>query len=77
MRMNADLGNWDRSLLNVQIGESGQPFSSHYKDEWNSYYTGKSYAMQFGKVEAKSTLQFQPRKSRASCYRSCMAAISC
>ena len=35
MRMDADLGDWDRSLLNVQIGQSGQIFSSHYKDEWD------------------------------------------
>ena len=31
MRMNADLGDWDASLLNVQIGQSGQPLSGHYK----------------------------------------------
>ena len=34
MRMNADLGDWDRSLLNMQIGQSGQILSSHYKDQW-------------------------------------------
>jgi len=28
MRMNADLGDWDRSLLNVQIGQSGQVLSA-------------------------------------------------
>lgn len=60
MRMDADLGNWDRSWLNVQIGESGQIFSSHYKDEWASYYNGTSFPMQFGTVVAKSTLRFEP-----------------
>jgi penicillin amidase len=60
MRMNADLGDWDRSLLNVQIGQSGQVLSSHYRDEWTDYYNGRSYAMQFRKVEAKSTLEFRP-----------------
>jgi penicillin amidase len=60
MRMNADLGDWDRSLLNVQIGQSGQPFSSHYQDEWLDYYNGHSYPMQFRSVEAKTTLQFRP-----------------
>ena len=64
MRMDADLGDWDRSLLNVQIGQSGQPFSSHYKDEWDSYYTGKSYPMQFLHVDAKSTLELRPGSSR-------------
>jgi penicillin amidase len=61
MRMNADLSDWDRSLLNVQVGQSGQPFSSHYKDEWDSYYNGKSYPMQFQKVVAKSTLELRPK----------------
>jgi penicillin amidase len=60
MRMNADLGDWDASLLNVQIGQSGQPLSSHYKDEWNDYYNGHSYPMQFRKVHAKSTLELRP-----------------
>lgn len=60
MRMDADLGDWDRSLLNIQIGQSGQPLSSHYKDEWPDYYNGRSYPMQFGKVEVKSTLVFKP-----------------
>ncbi len=60
MRMNADLGDWDRSLLNIPIGQSGQILSSHYKDQWDDYYNARSYPMQFGKVEAKSTLLFKP-----------------
>jgi penicillin amidase len=60
MRMNADLGDWDRSQLNLPIGESGQILSSHYKDQWNDYYNGRSYPMQFVKIEAKSTLEFRP-----------------
>ena len=60
MRMNADLGDWERSLLNVPIGESGQVLSSHYQDQWEAYYSGRSYAMQFGKVDAKSRLEFRP-----------------
>jgi penicillin amidase len=60
MRMNADLGDWDRSLLNVQIGQSGQILSTHYRDEWPDYYNGRSYPMQFRNVQAKSTLEFRP-----------------
>ena len=60
MRMSADLADWDRGLLNLPIGESGQILSSHYKDQWNDYYNARSYPMQFGKVEAKSTLEFRP-----------------
>jgi penicillin amidase len=62
MRMNADLGDWDRSLLNIPIGQSGQILSSHYKDQWKDYYSARSYPMQFGKVEAQSTLVFQPAR---------------
>ena len=61
MRMNADLGDWDRSLLNIPIGQSGQILSSHYQDQWPEYFNGRSFPMQFGKVEAKSTLDFRPR----------------
>jgi penicillin G amidase len=61
MRMDADLGDWNRSLLNVQIGQSGQILSGHYRDQWKNYYDGRSYPMQFGNVEAKSTLEFRPQ----------------
>jgi len=60
MRMNADLGNWDRSLMNLPIGESGHVLSGHYKDQWAAYYNGTSFPMQFRKVEVKSVLEFVP-----------------
>ena len=61
MRMNADLGDWDRSLLNVVTGESGQVLSSHYKDEWDAWYRGYSFPMEFAAIKAASTLEFRPR----------------
>ena len=60
MRLDADLGDWDRSLLNEQVGQSGQPLSGHYRDQWPDYYSGRSYPMQFRTVRAKSTLEFRP-----------------
>ena len=60
MRMNADLGDWDRSLLNIPIGQSGQILSGHYRDQWASYYAGSSFPMQFTKVQTKSQLEFRP-----------------
>jgi penicillin G amidase len=60
MRMNADLGDWNRSLLNVMTGQSGQILSSHYRDQWENYYDLRSYPMQFGKGETRSVLTFQP-----------------
>jgi penicillin amidase len=60
MRMTADLADWDRSQLNLPIGQSGQILSGHYKDQWDDYLAGRSYPMQFQKVDAKSTLEFRP-----------------
>lgn len=65
MRMNADLGDWDRSLLNITTGQSGQILSRHYKDQWDAYYNARSFPMQFGKVEAKSKLEFAPAGASA------------
>ncbi len=61
MRMNADLADWDQSLLNLPIGESGHLLSRHYKDQWEAYYNGTSFPMPFQKVDAKSVLQLVPR----------------
>jgi len=61
MRFIADLSDWDHSLNNITIGESGQFLSRHYKDQWDAYYVGRSLPMQFGKVEAKQTLVVEPK----------------
>jgi penicillin G amidase len=60
MRMNADLADWDRSLLNILTGQSGQILSPHYRDQWTPWYYATSFPMQFRKVEAKTTLEFRP-----------------
>jgi penicillin amidase len=62
MRMNADLGDWDASLLNIVTGQSGQILSRHYRDQWEDYLAGRSYPMQFGNVKAASTLEFRPAR---------------
>ncbi len=61
MRFIADLSGWDGSLNNLTIGESGQILSSHYKDQWDAYYVGKSFPMQFEKVDGKATLTVDPK----------------
>ncbi len=62
MRMTADLADWERSVFNIPIGQSGQILSRHYSDQWLDYYNARSYPMEFGKVEADSTLQFRPAR---------------
>lgn len=59
-RMDVSLGDWDASLLNLPIGESGHIASWHYRDEWDAYYAGLSFPMQFGKVNVKSAVTFVP-----------------
>jgi penicillin amidase len=61
MRMVVDLANLDNSLANVTIGQSGHWFSKHYNDQWDAYYSGRSFPMQFEKVEAADTLAVTPR----------------
>jgi penicillin G amidase len=61
MRFIADLGHWDGSWNNIDIGQSGQILSRHYKDQWDAYYVGRSFPMQFEKVEAKDTLVVAPQ----------------
>jgi penicillin amidase len=56
MRFVADLSNWDQSLNNITIGQSGQFLSSHYKDQWDAYYAGKSLPMRWTNIDG-STLR--------------------
>jgi len=61
MRMSVDLANLDASVENITIGESGQPLSRHYKDEWSAYYGATSFPMQFDHIEARSVLSVRPQ----------------
>jgi penicillin amidase len=60
MRLDADLSDWDHSLLEGTTGQSGEVLSSHYKDQWEHYYYARSFPMQFNKVEAKAVLTLEP-----------------
>jgi penicillin amidase len=61
-RMDTSVADWDASLLNLPFGESGHVASSHYRDEWEAYYNGKSFPMQFNKLDVKSTTTFLPKR---------------
>ncbi len=41
MRFVANPGNWDESILLIPAGQSGQPGSSHYSDQFSFWYEGK------------------------------------
>ena len=61
LRMIVDLANLDRSLINITTGESGHELSRHYLDQWDSYYAGQSFPMEFDQVQASSVLTVNPQ----------------
>jgi len=46
-RMTADLSNWDLSTLNIVVGESGNPYSYYYRDQWPYWYGGATFTLPF------------------------------
>ena len=54
MRFVANPSNWDESILLIPAGQSGQPGSSHYSDQFSYWYEGKPiYAPFTDAAEAK------------------------
>ena len=47
MRMVVDLSTLDHSVQNITLGESGQVFSPYYQDQFDAWYTGRSFPMSF------------------------------
>lgn len=59
-RMVVDLADLDGSFASLTTGESGHFFSPHYKDQFDAYYNGASFPMQFTKVTPEDTLTVKP-----------------
>lgn len=60
LRMVVDFSDFDRSLANITTGESGHELSRHYMDQWDAYYGGTSFPMQFDRIDAKQVLTVTP-----------------
>ncbi len=64
MRFVANLANWDESILLLPAGQSGQPGSRHYSDQFSYWYEGQPiYAPFSDAAEAKDrkhTLTLKP-----------------
>jgi penicillin amidase len=64
MRFVANPGNWDESILLITAGQSGQPGSSHYSDQFSYWYEGTPIFAPFSDAAeagaTKHTLTFKP-----------------
>ncbi len=64
MRFVANPANWDESILLTTSGESGQPGSSHYLDQFSYWYEGKPIFAPFSDaaeaLAKKHTLTLKP-----------------
>jgi len=47
MRMVVDFSNFENSVQNITLGESGQVFSPYYRDQFETWYQGQSLPMLF------------------------------
>ena len=64
MRFVANVGNWDDSIMLVPGGQSGQPGSAHYSDQFRYWYEGRPIFQPFTDVAEsitrKHTLTLKP-----------------
>jgi penicillin amidase len=42
-----DWSNIDGSTENIVLGESGNPFSPYFRDQWNAWYGGTTFPLPF------------------------------
>ena len=65
-RMTVDFSNLDASTFNIVMGESGQPFSPHYMDQWDAWYNNKTFTLAFSDAAVEGTktheLRLEPGK---------------
>jgi penicillin amidase len=46
-RFTMDWSNVDGSTENIVLGESGNPYSTYFRDQWNDYYSGNTFSLPF------------------------------
>ncbi len=63
-RFTMDWSNVDGSTENIVLGESGNPLSAYFRDQWDDYYNGRTFALPFtpGAVagQTRHTLRLLP-----------------
>ncbi len=63
-RFTMDWADVDSSTENIVLGESGDPVSPHYRDQWDAWYNGRTFPMPFSSTAvaaaARHTLTLLP-----------------
>ncbi|HLY18881.1 MAG TPA: penicillin acylase family protein, partial [Bryobacteraceae bacterium] len=63
-RFTMDWSNIDGSTENISLGESGNPYSPYFRDQWNDYYGGTTFAVPFSPAvvaaQTRHTLRLRP-----------------
>ena len=63
-RFTMDWSNIDGSTEDIVLGESGNPLSPYFRDQWNDYYGGTTFALPFNaaavKAHTRHTLRLTP-----------------
>jgi penicillin G amidase len=56
-RFTMDWSNIDASTEDIVLGESGNPYSPHFRDQWNDYYNGRTFALPFTPAAVSANTQ--------------------
>ncbi len=63
-RFTIDWGNVDTATENIVMGESGDPLSPYYRDQWSCWYRGRTFTLPFTDqavaAAAAHTLRLEP-----------------
>lgn len=63
-RFTMDWNNVDGSTENIVLGQSGDPYSPYFRDQWNNWYGGTTFALPFSPAavaaQTKHTLRLLP-----------------
>lgn len=60
-RFTMDWSNIDGSTEDIVLGESGNPYSSYYCDQWSDYYNGRTFALPFTPAAVAANTQHMLR----------------
>jgi penicillin amidase len=64
-RLTVNFADLDASTLNIVMGQSGNPLSEYYRDQWAYWYEGRTFPLPFSdnavRAAAAHTLTLSPQ----------------